>query len=425
MTDWTIPAALAGASALLGLGLLWGVGGHNTLPDPRAASREDLVKRRTILYDALRDLPAERARMSVDLYDEEHDRLEREAARVLRDLDQLDAVHLAPATERLPSFSERYPRLTGALLGGAVVAAIAAIATGLPALDTAPVAASSAATAGGTVAESIVQLEAAVAADDSNLEAKNRLSHLYILADRVMDAWALAEAVTKVAPQDSEARTHQAVVLMASGHMDVAAQVLDKVLAVEPGFVEALGYRGAVYREQGQPERAVELWNKLLTIDPAQASVVRPAIAALEAQIAAGGAGAPASSPAVVGEASVPPSGQDDAAGRIMGRVVLDEALASRVRATDTLFILARPEGVERGPPVAVERLPISSFPLAFDLGPEDSPMGGTLSGRVTLSARVDQDGNAMTRGEGELEARLTVEVGAKDVELRLGSVAP
>lgn len=413
MTEWMTPALVTGVSALVGAMLLVRAGGANTLPQPEVASREDLIKRRDTLYQALRDLPMERARMSADAFAEEQDRLERDAAAVLRQLDKMTAP-TAAASPAGPSFSERHPQLSGALLGGAVVAAIAAIATGLPALDSAPTPTPSmmGASGGDAVAQQIAELQAVVTANPDNLEAKNRLGHLYILKDQVMEAWALAEAVTKVAPQDPEARTHQAVVLIASGHADVAAEVLDKVLAVDPNFVEALGYRGAVYREQGELQKAVDMWKRLLTIDPAQARVVEPAILALEQKIAGGGATVAAAAPTAALTA--------DPAARISGTVTLDPALASQVKPTDVLFINVRPEGVDRGPPVAAERHAASGFPISFDLGPEDSPMGGTMAGKVTLSARIDQDGNAMTREAGALEAKVTLAVGSSGVTLVL-----
>jgi hypothetical protein len=90
------------------------------------------------------------------------------------------------------------------------------------------------------------------------------------------------------------------------------------------------------------------------------------------------------------------------------------------------LFVIARSEG--GGPPLAVKRLPIGPFPLAFEIGPADVMIAGRpFSGPITLSARVDRDGNPMTRDPGDALATLPapVEPGARDVELRLERPSP
>ena len=66
------------------------------------------------------------------------------------------------------------------------------------------------------------------------------------------------------------------------------------------------------------------------------------------------------------------------------------------------LFVIAR-SGVG-GPPLAVKRLPVGPFPLEFSLGPGDVMMQGRLfEGELTLTARVDRDGNPLTRGQEDL----------------------
>lgn len=64
------------------------------------------------------------------------------------------------------------------------------------------------------------------------------------------------------------------------------------------------------------------------------------------------------------------------------------------------LFVIARSRGAVGGPPLAVMRIANPQFPQAFELGP-DQVMIPTLSfeGPLSISARLDADGNAMTRG--------------------------
>jgi hypothetical protein len=57
---------------------------------------------------------------------------------------------------------------------------------------------------------------------------------------------------------------------------------------------------------------------------------------------------------------------------------------------------------VQRGPPAAVKRLNVGAFPLRFELGDEDSMAGEPLPDPLRIEARVDSDGNAMTRDPGD-----------------------
>ena len=123
--------------------------------------------------------------------------------------------------------------------------------------------------------------------------------------------------------------------------------------------------------------------------------------------------------PPVAAEAETP-----DDAPPIRGTVSLAPELAGRVPAGAVLFLIARRDGP--GPPVAVQRIADPRFPLEFALGPEDR-MIRTLpfAGELRLSARVDADGNALSRDPGDLEgsARAAAVPGATGVEIVLDEV--
>ena len=109
-------------------------------------------------------------------------------------------------------------------------------------------------------------------------------------------------------------------------------------------------------------------------------------IAKGEAQRAAGD---PAATPEG-GATSAIPAGEAEFTGEVR--------LAPGLTGTGTLFIYVRAEGVMSGPPLRVKKLP-AKFPATFTISAGDSPMGGTLpTGKVQLSARLDADGNVMTK---------------------------
>jgi hypothetical protein len=103
----------------------------------------------------------------------------------------------------------------------------------------------------------------------------------------------------------------------------------------------------------------------------------------------------------------------------IRGRVVAGEGVVAG--GEGVLFVIARSSG--GGPPLAVKRLPVGPFPLAFEIGPADVMMAGRpFIGPISLTARIDRDGNPLTRDPADPTADLPapVEPGTADVELRL-----
>lgn len=85
------------------------------------------------------------------------------------------------------------------------------------------------------------------------------------------------------------------------------------------------------------------------------------------------------------------------------------------------LFIIARTRPA--GPPLAVLRVPTPSFPHRFEIG-QAEVMIPTLvfEGEIKLSARLDSDGNAMTKLPGDLIGAVATPLapGATNVTLRL-----
>jgi hypothetical protein len=105
-----------------------------------------------------------------------------------------------------------------------------------------------------------------------------------------------------------------------------------------------------------------------------------------------------AGSPAVAGMTA-----PENAGPPIRGVVRLAEGVEAPAGAM--LFVIARAGGA--GPPTAVLRVPAPRFPFEFTLGPENRMIAEMpWQGPLNLSARIDLDGNAMTRDAGGLEGR-------------------
>ncbi len=93
------------------------------------------------------------------------------------------------------------------------------------------------------------------------------------------------------------------------------------------------------------------------------------------------------------------------------------------------LFITARSSAAQgKGPPLAVRRVAQPAFPLEFELGPQNRMIKEMpWTGPLDVSARLDLDGNAMTRGERDLSSGpgiKNVPLGRDDLRLVLSSTA-
>jgi len=102
------------------------------------------------------------------------------------------------------------------------------------------------------------------------------------------------------------------------------------------------------------------------------------------------------------GGRGAPPMAATSTAQPISGTVSIAPGLAGRIPPGAVLFVIAR--SADTGPPLAVKRIPDPKLPLAFSIGPGDRMIKPLpFAGPIKLSARIDSDGNAMTRLPGDL----------------------
>ena len=86
------------------------------------------------------------------------------------------------------------------------------------------------------------------------------------------------------------------------------------------------------------------------------------------------------------------------------------------------LFVIVRRAEQGGGPPVAVKKIPNPTFPVSFALGKSDMVMGGVWPDQIWIQARLDTDGNAMTKSEEDWESSILgpLEGEQKDIRLQL-----
>ena len=112
-----------------------------------------------------------------------------------------------------------------------------------------------------------------------------------------------------------------------------------------------------------------------------------------------------------------------DPARSVSGTVDFDESIASKVPKQGTLFLIARPEGVLSGPPLAAKRHSLVKFPFNFKIGQENVMLeGNTFEGNITVTARWDLDGMPKASPD-DIDGSVTVTSGSTGVKIVLSHV--
>lgn len=240
-----------------------------------------------------------------------------------------------------------------------------------------------------------VAAKAALESDPRDLAALNTLTWHAIAEQDMQTAMALLERAREVSPDDPEVITHLAIMQAAVGFPDRAEAGLDQALAARPDFARALLWKALIRQARGDKDTARSLATR------AAASAVsadeRGAARALLQEL-----NAPA---AVV---------------HLQGTVRLADGAVAPPGAV--LFVYARASDQAQGPPTAVQRQPGAALPTAFALSDREILMGAPWPAQVWVQARLDADGNAMTRGDQDLASALVgpLETGAAPIELVL-----
>jgi cytochrome c-type biogenesis protein CcmH len=178
--------------------------------------------------------------------------------------------------------------------------------------------------------------------------------------------------------------------LFASGNPRISPEMkstLEKAVAADPGMQKGIWLLGIEAAQSGEDQKAIELWQQLLVqLEPGS-----EVAASVEGQIAEArgrlGTPAPAESP--------------DAWPGLAITVALEPGTdpVAELPPEAVLFIIARAEGVEGGPPLGVKRVERPRFPVEVKLGDQDSMLPQQpISSRpvLRLQARLSMQGQAL-----------------------------
>ena len=439
--DWTPGLVAVGVGLAIGAGL-WARlrGGGTPLPTDAPAAATDLEARRRSLIQALHDLdenPGERDTLALS---EERTRLERDAARVLRAQDVARVAERA-AQEAAPTSPTPPPRGSEAQgmwkgialatfvfgLAWALQAGTKAREPGMSLTGGPPMMGGSPnpGRPGGPVPNVPENLQpapsaeldaarAAVAADPKSIPALVRLGWVLYDAQGWIDLYQVAQQTLALDPGQPDALVQSALVRMLMGQNDLALQMVDKALERDPKHLDGLHAKGILEFRRNNMAAALAAWQAGLDVggpDHGFEELVQvakgerpPPPTLLQSAPAHPGVGDTSAPPgAEMGSPVAQPPALASGGEAIEGTLTL--APGQTVPTGAVVFVMARPAGVETGPPVASLKLPAGTFPAPFRIGAENLMGGGQFPPQVTLMARLDGDGNAMTKGPTDLYA--------------------
>lgn len=385
--QWLAPVLVLLVGAVIGAVLL--IRGKRTsqaTADGEARQTDDLQNELNAMISRLRELAAAGAS-----FDTERLALEREAATLLRQLS------LAPAMSSRSAADTVAPRKLNPaaamvwLTGAAVVFAVMYIVlmqSAAPRDENAPV-------TGGmpTGDTTLAALQQQLAAEPQNLDLRVDLARAYLERGDMQGVFRETQEVLQRDPEHARALSYHALAVLSMGDADAAHRMLQRAVQKEPDLIDAWVHLSLVHTQRGDRDAAIAALDNARSRAPQSAEMLDTLRREIEARFAA----APA--PAAAGGSSYRLRITGDAAAR------------------GTLFIALRPAGVAAGPPVAVKRFDSYTFPLDVEVSDRDSMQGGSLPATARVDVRIDRDGNAMTRDEGEPRA-------AAD-NIVLGSVTP
>ncbi len=203
-------------------------------------------------------------------------------------------------------------------------------------------------------------------------------------------ASAFEQAAKLKSPPDAQMLSlwGEALLLADPQHLtDQERQIFQRVLELDPNNTRGLWYGGLLALNAGNRSQAVADWQRLLAqpnVPPQVATLLRSHLRMLGAN-----------------PASVAQPVQASAQGTDLHVTIkIAPALKADVKPGETLYVFVRKPG--GGPPLAVRRVKVSSFPMKLTLGDSDSMMQGqdlsSATGPLEVVVHVSPHGDVATR---------------------------
>ncbi|HEY0189545.1 MAG TPA: hypothetical protein VGC42_00390 [Kofleriaceae bacterium] len=130
-----------------------------------------------------------------------------------------------------------------------------------------------------------------------------------------------------------------------------------------------------------------------------------------------------------MGLAAPDPDRKLDPSHRLTGMIVVDAKAKAKVKPGTAVFVIVKragADGAPSGPPLAVDKLTWMTAGVPFELTDAQAMVAGTeLTGDVVITARYDQDSDALSKEPGDVTGQLRVKIPADNVKLTLDTILP
>ena len=239
-------------------------------------------------------------------------------------------------------------------------------------------------------------MEDAVRRNPTNIGQRIELTRAYLQRRDLMQVFEQTKAVLEIEPGNPHALTYQALVRVAMGQASQAETMLVEVIKKEPGIVDAYIHLAIARLQLGNRKGAEEA----IRAGQQQFPEEKEQLALVFEQIVNSTAEQSAEVPADHPEVPAPPMGGGTTARPSSSQVVVVVDLPRGVTVPEgaVLFVVVREAGLETGPPAAVKRVPATNFPITLTITDKDSMAGEGIPGLVRIDARVDRDGDPLTK---------------------------
>jgi len=384
-TDWLTAIAVVASGLIAGVILLRHIylasrSGGATAAAPPTSALPDLETKRDSLLQQLRELDDTSSKLDASELARRREELEVEAAKTLRDIDRFSPESVVPPPQQAPPARRPTSAVAGFAWGMAATLAIVAIIVFVS--RSATERSSSGSMTGNLPNEpqqpdDLVRLERLVAENPENLEARLDLAQAQLYRENLVEVAKQSSYVLERAPGNPRALAYQAFVRMAAGEEPVAIELLQQALRADPDLLDGWIYLALVRMRLGETDKAVEAIAEAKRRHPDQGAMLDQLLAEMTSRAD-----------------QVPAPAENE----IAGVIELDPSREASTVAGKIVFVVVRPEGGGQGPPLAVKRLVADAFPLRFTIGQADSMMGQALPARLRVEARIDSDGDPMTK---------------------------
>jgi tetratricopeptide (TPR) repeat protein len=260
--------------------------------------------------------------------------------------------------------------------------------------------------------QALQQLAATVDNDPTDLMARKQYAVGLLSTGQFMPAFEQAEILLASNPDDPDGLYVKGMIRMQMGNEAEARSLLERLVVDYPDHVPALTALGVLALREGGMPAAENFWNQALEASGGRNPEIERLMAAAREQFGDAGevparpgpmAAAPRQAPTASAESPLPQAGSSYT-------LELELGSGAQVPSGAVLFVALRAGA--GGPPSAVRRIQGPSFPMTITLGEGDTMMGQPLPEAGMVSVRLDFDGSASTRVDGEPEGQAQMRIG-------------